>query len=72
MKKTQGTITYVDISGGFWGIKGDDGDQYAPVNGLPKPLCKEGTRVRVRVEVVQSFGITMWGQDVKVLEIEEV
>ncbi|MEM9681053.1 MAG: hypothetical protein AAF901_12095 [Bacteroidota bacterium] len=67
-----GKVTYVKLSGGFWGIEGDDGQKYHPVDGLPKAYQKEGQRVSAKVSPVQAFGIFMWGQDVNVEKIDQL
>lgn len=67
-----GSIKYVNLSGGFWGIEGDNGQKYTPVGKLPSSLQKEGTRVKATLQPVSSFGIFMWGQDVEVKSISEI
>lgn len=67
-----GTITFVDLSGGFWGINGSDGQKYAPATPLNASYHSEGLKVKATVKPVQSFGIFMWGQNVEVLQIEKV
>jgi hypothetical protein len=68
--KVVGTIVYEEIEGGFWGIKGDDGDKYKPVSGLPENAQKAGQRVEAELERVQVMGISMWGKAVKVNNLE--
>ncbi len=41
----QGTVQYVDVSGGCWRIVGYDGVNYEPVN-LPDEFKKDGLAVR--------------------------
>ncbi len=64
-----GQISYQDVEGGFWGILGNDGSKYLPVDGLPESFQKEGLSVNVKVEIVHMIGTAMWGQYVKVLSI---
>lgn len=66
-----GTVVYEELSGGFWGIEGDDGAQYKPIMGFPEEFKAKGQRVKAQVEPVQVMGISMWGQTVKVLKIEK-
>ena len=40
-----GTIQYNDFEGGFFGIVGDDGENYDPIN-LPTDFGEEGLRVK--------------------------
>ena len=67
-----GTVTFVNLSGGFWGITSDEGHKYALAQPLPHGYREEGLKVKVEIEPVQSFGIFMWGQNVEVLNIEKV
>ena len=67
-----GKLTYVNLSGGCWGIEGDDGQKYHPVDGIPEAYKKEGKRVKVKLSPVQSFGIFMWGQDVNLETIDQL
>jgi inhibitor of cysteine peptidase len=64
-----GRISYQEIEGGFWGIIGNDGSKYYPIDGLPKAFQKEGFRVRAELEVAHMIGTTMWGQYVKISSI---
>lgn len=66
-----GTITYVELSGGFWGIEGEDGQKYTPSENLSETFQKEGLKVKAEVEPANGFGIFMWGQQVNVLSIEQ-
>ncbi len=66
----KGTITYVNLVDGFWGIQGDDGMQYQPVGALPANFQQEGLRIQAQVSPHQDFSIFMWGQSVKVKKIE--
>jgi hypothetical protein len=65
----KGKLSYQDISGGFWGIIGDDGERYRPVEGVPEAFRKEGLQVTAEVEPYTGFSIFMWGQDVHLKNI---
>ena len=67
-----GKMTYVDISGGFWGIKGDDGKDYAPVGKIPADFHQEGLEVKAQVTPDTSFSIFMWGQNVQIKNLEKL
>lgn len=67
-----GKITYVDLSGGFWGIVGDDGQKYFPSDGIPQTLQKEGLRVKASYTPSQGFSIFMWGKQVDIKQIERI
>jgi hypothetical protein len=64
-----GTIRFVDLEGGFFGILGDDGGDYDPID-LPVAFAADGLRVsieaRVRSDLVSSH---LWG---KLIEIDEI
>lgn len=70
MQTLDATITYQDLEGGFWGLMADDGRQYRPVNPLPEDLQQEGRRVRVSLEPAQVFSISMWGQTVRIRDLQ--
>ncbi len=64
--KIQGTVVYNDFEGGFWGIVGDDGQKYRPVDGLPDAVQEEGLRVEAEVEPVTVLSFAMWGRSVRI------
>ncbi|MEM6630670.1 MAG: hypothetical protein AAF694_13405 [Bacteroidota bacterium] len=66
-----GKVVRIPVSGGSWGIEGDDGQQYRPVNGIPKKYQTAGARVRVRAEAVQGMDIFMWGRQISISSIQE-
>lgn len=67
-----GRVVHVPIEGGFFGIEGEDGTHYDPVN-LSEDFRKDGLRVRVtarpREEVVS---IRMWGRIIEIIAIEKM
>lgn len=67
-----GQITYVQLAGGFWGIRSDDGKAYQPTHDLPSHVQKEGLHIRARVTPKQAFTIFMWGETVEVQSIQPV
>ncbi|MCS7242333.1 MAG: hypothetical protein NZ706_06645, partial [Candidatus Caldatribacterium sp.] len=48
-----GTVVYVPLEGGFFGILGDNGVQYEPVN-LPEEFRVDGLRVVFVAEHVEG------------------
>lgn len=67
-----GTVTWVSLEGGFFGIVGDDGSRYDPLD-LPDGFREDGLRVRFKVLVRDDIGsVHMWGQTVEVLEISRL
>jgi len=70
--KSTGTVVFVSIEGGFYGIKGDDGRNYDPVN-LPEEFRKDGLRVRYDVrELKDRASFHMWGTMVEIVHIERL
>lgn len=64
-----GTIHYVDLEGGFYGLTAETGARYYPLD-LPDDMMRDGLRVRFRIRVQPDvMTITMWGTPVEVLEM---
>ncbi|MFH1552582.1 MAG: hypothetical protein ABID83_02970 [Candidatus Omnitrophota bacterium] len=64
-----GTVRYVSLEGGFWGITVADGRKFDPVN-LPERFKKDGLRVSAKLRPRDDLaGFHMWGQ---IVEIEEI
>jgi hypothetical protein len=67
-----GTVVFVPLEGGFYGILGDDGGHYDPLN-LPESLCKDGMKVQVKASVLKhGASFHMWGKRIKILEIKSL
>jgi hypothetical protein len=67
-----GTITQLDLEGGFFVIRSDDGVTYDPKS-LPSDFKTDGLRVRFKVRVVPgAFGIHQVGPIVEVLSIKQL
>jgi hypothetical protein len=70
--KSTGTVIFLPIEGGFYGIKGDDGRNYDPVN-LPDEFRKDGLRVRYDVrELRDRASVHMWGTIAEIVRIEKL
>lgn len=67
----RGTIRYIDLEGGFYGIVTDSGDQFLPEN-LGDEWQKDGLQVLADV-VPGSSGVSifMWGKDIRILSIRK-
>jgi hypothetical protein len=64
-----GTVTYVDLEGGFFAITADSGENYDPIN-LPADCAIDGLRVWVSAQVgADQASIHMYGTRIRVLEI---
>jgi hypothetical protein len=56
-----GTVTWVPLEGGFYGIIGEDGTQYDPLN-LPEEYSVDGYRIGFTAVEEQNWAsIHMWG-----------
>ncbi len=67
-----GTITFVDLEGGFYGIVTDAGDSYLPIN-LDEDYEEDGLRVDFIGEVVEDHvDIYMWGIPIELMGIHVV
>ena len=67
-----GTITYVDLEGGFYGIIAEDGMNYLPSN-LPEEYRIDGLRVRFVVDITnETATIQQWGTPVEIRTIEPI
>ncbi|MEI7435020.1 MAG: hypothetical protein WCJ93_12295 [Methanomicrobiales archaeon] len=61
-----GTVTWVPLEGGFYGIIADDGTQYDPLN-LPEKYLQDG--LRIRFSAIEEPGVAsfhMWGMIVTI------
>lgn len=64
-----GTVVYMDLEGGFWGLVADDGSHYLPGN-LPASCRVDGLRVKFYGrEGVPLPNIRMWGTPLRILSI---
>lgn len=64
-----GTVRYIDLEGGFYGIVADDSTRYLP-NELDAAFQQDGLRVRFRAQVREGVvTMQMWGQPVRLLDV---
>ncbi len=67
-----GTVRYMEIEGGFYGLVADDGTKYDPIN-LPAEYKKNGLRVKFTVrEKKDVMSFHMWGKIVEVVKIKKL
>lgn len=67
-----GTIRYIDLEGGFYGIETQDGERYNPLN-LEDEFREDGLTVRFRGRVRDDVvTIQMWGTPIEVEEMMRV
>ena len=66
-KRVTGKVVYQSLSGGFWGIVGDNGKEYRPIH-MPNQLKKKGARVSVVIKKAnEGMSIFMWGEPVRIV-----
>jgi hypothetical protein len=67
-----GTVKYIQLEGGFYGILGDQGDRFDPVN-LPESFKQDGFRVKFQMEKLPNqMSFHMWGKLVTITDIERL
>ncbi len=66
-----GTIRYVDLEGGFYGLVDEEGTKYDPTP-LPDSLRVDGLRVRFEAKKKNVMTTRMWGTPIEVLNIERI
>ena len=60
-------MAYQNLSGGFWGIIDEKGNEWRPVN-MPEQLKVEGKQVEVTAtETEEEVSIFMWGTPVRII-----
>lgn len=66
-----GTVAYVPLEGGFFGIKSDSGKRYDPGGSLPEEFRKPDLRVRLEGKIPEGVAtIRMWGEVLDIRKIE--
>ena len=65
----EGTIRFLNIEGGWWGI-GTDSTTYEPVGGIPDGFRQDQLAVRATVRSVEGASICMIGPLVEIVTIE--
>ncbi len=67
-----GTITYIDLEGGFYGIVTDDGTNYLPID-LPEEYRIDGLQVQFVADLEEGVaGVQQWGAPVDIVSIDPV
>ena len=65
-----GTITFVDLEGGFYGFVADNGDRFFPVN-LGHQYKVNNTKVRIEGKIRRNvMTTTMWGTPLEIINIQ--
>jgi hypothetical protein len=67
----KGAVKYLSFEGGFYGIVGDDGENYDPIN-MPQEFKVDGLRVQFVANITNYLSFHMWGYVVKLVSIERL
>ncbi|RJS90857.1 hypothetical protein CW705_05065 [Candidatus Bathyarchaeota archaeon] len=68
----RGTIRYIPLEGGFYGIITDDGKKYLPLN-LPERYRHDRLRVWFKAKLRRNVTtIYMWGEPIEILKIKRI
>lgn len=68
--KIKGKVVRVELGTGFWGIEGDDGQEWRPIS-MPAQLKYVGKSIIVLAEKVEDApSIFMWGTPIKITQFE--
>lgn len=66
----EGVVTYINLEGGFYGIKSTRGN-YDPIN-LPKEFMQNGLKVKFSARILYDMAsIHMWGTLIEIIQIEK-
>lgn len=72
IKDMKGTVVYVDLEGGFYGIRGEDGKSYNPIN-LEEEYKRDGIRIEFSAVVRKDImSIQMWGTIIEIKKIQKI
>ncbi len=67
-----GTVSYVDLEGGFFAIVADDGKKYVPAN-LYEKFSQAGLRVKVKARIRKNVAsIHMYGVPIDIVSIQDL
>jgi hypothetical protein len=66
----EGTVVWVNLEGGFWGIEAANGHEYEPLN-LPEPFQVNGMKVVFSGKLLNWPSMHMWGETLEIGEISK-
>lgn len=67
--RIKGKSQYINLEMGFWGIVGDTGKKYLPIN-MPEQLKTNGARVECTARVVHGDSFVQWGDRIEIITFE--
>lgn len=66
----KGTVRYIQLEGGFWGIISEKNEKFDPIN-LPKDFQKDGLKILFSYkERNDLMSFHMWGKIIQLIEIK--
>ena len=66
----KGRVVFVDLEGGFYGILGENGEKYYPIN-LNQSFKVDGLHVKFEGRLCRNISTAyMWGKPVEITKIE--
>lgn len=72
IKYANGTVKYLSIEGGFYGIVTDDYKNLDPLN-LPREFQRDGLKIFFKYVEKKNMGsYHMWGMIIEIIEIKEL
>jgi hypothetical protein len=67
-----GTIKYIDLEGGFYGIIGDDDENYEPIE-LIQQFQRDDLEIYFEAKILEDIhSIHMWGTVIEITKIERL
>ena len=67
-----GRIQYIDQGGGFYGIVGDDDENYEPID-LTQRFQKDDLQIRFEANILKEINsFHMWGVAIEITKIEKL
>ena len=65
----EGTVQYINLEMGFWGIVQPDGTKWMIIN-MPEQIKYEGKKVLVQLESIDAMSMAMWGTPAKIIRFQ--
>jgi hypothetical protein len=70
--KVSGTLEFVDLEGGVYRLKADDGKRYTLVGARGDLKAAKGARVEVEGALDEGFGVAMSGPQLRVARVRKI
>jgi parallel beta-helix repeat protein len=67
----RGTVSYINLEGGFYGIVADDGRHFDPYN-MPNTYRIHGLNIEFSGRIISVIGPHMWGQTVYFTSLRQI